>query len=84
LQGAKAFAALSPRRFRGAFAVLNALGQRPKRKDLCFRQGLVSIRTICEDARELRHFSQPATIFISLGLDAQLHRTFLNVTQTDA
>jgi predicted metal-binding membrane protein len=53
--------------------VFNAFGQDSERKHLCLRQCLFPIRTIGQNARQLRHFREPSTVIFALGLNAQLH-----------
>lgn len=53
--------------------MFNAFGQNSEREDLRFRECLLSIGAIGQDARQLRHFREPATVILTLRLNAQLH-----------
>lgn len=55
------------------FAMLKALRNNAKREGLHFGQDLVARTAIRKNAGEIRNLSDPATVFLALHFDLQLH-----------
>lgn len=54
--------------------MLKLFGQNPQRKCFGFSHGFVGRVTVGKNARKLRHFRKPSTIFFLFIFDTEIHR----------
>lgn len=58
--------------FGDVFTVLEPVGQHSERQGLRARNGFISRGTVGQDPRQLRHFANPSTVFLSLDVNREI------------